>query len=363
MVLTAPLPESAPTARHAAPARRPRLRPTLLVLLLIALLAAAATGTALRLQAAPDPVGTALDRLRAWPSVTVDGYLTGPVEPTHVRATVTADGTARGEGGRSLDARAEFAVGPDGALLRGNRQWWRDQPPGHAEKLADRWVGDTHDAVVAQVAHGRLTPAALSDALADLRDPAGRTSAHVVVDGVPGTAFVNGGTRLVVDGRGAPISLSVHTPASDGPVTFRATDQAWGFVLGVKQAEQADDVAARRATTDASAAVSQDEITRAAAGQVGIAVQADPKGCSRRECGLTVVLTNRSAAATTGLLVLRADGDPVITKRLALPPRTVARVSATIPAAVAFAHPDRRVAIEASFTSGDGGPALRTEEV
>jgi hypothetical protein len=261
MVLTAPLPGPTPIARHAAPARRSRLRPALLVLLLIALVAAAVTGTALRRHAAPDPVGTALDRLRAWPSVTVDGYLTGPVEPTHVVATVTADGAAHGEGGRSLDARAEFTVGPDGPLLRGNRQWWRDQPPGHAEKLADRWVKDPHDAVVAQVAHGRLTPAALSDALAGLRDPAGRTSAHVVVDGLPGTAFVSGGARLVVDGNGAPMALSVHTPApSEGPIALRATDDAaWGFVLGVKRAEPADEVAARRA--DASATVaSQDEI-------------------------------------------------------------------------------------------------------
>ena len=67
--------------------------------------------------------------------------------------------------------------------------------------------------------------------------------------------------------------------------------------------------------------------------------------------------------STPLLLVLRADGRTMISKRLALPPRTAARVSASIPAAVAFAHPDRRVAIEASFTSGDGGPALRTEEV
>ena len=358
MALIAPL----PAARHAAPDRRSLLRPALLLLLLVVLVAAAATGTALRLQAGPDPVATALDRLRAWPSVTVDGYLTGPVEPTHVVATITAGGAARGEGGRTLDARAEFAVGPGGTLLRANRQWWRDQPPGSAEKLADRWVTDAHDVVVDQVARGRLTPAALADTLAGLRDPDGRTSAHVVVDGVPGTAFVSGGTRLVIDAQGAPISLSVHTPASsDGPIAFRAVDDAaWGFVLGVKPA---DDEAVRRTTASVTSGTvpSKDEVLRA--GRVGIAVQADPKGCSRTACGVTVVLTNRSAAATTGLLVLRADGRPVITKPLALPARTVARVSATIPAAVALAHPDRKVAIEASFTSGDGGPALRTEEV
>jgi hypothetical protein len=368
MTLTAPLPGSAPLARHAATVRRPRLRPVLLAVLLV-LVAAAATGTALRLHAGPDPVGTALDRLRAWPSVTVDGYLTGPVEPTHLVATITADGAAHGDARRSLDARAEFAVGAGGPLLRGNRQWWSAEPPAQAAQLADRWVRDAHDAAVAQVAQQRLTPAVLSEELVGLRNPAGRTSAHVVVDGVPGTAFVGGGARLVVDEHGGPISLSVHTPAAGASVAFRATDQdgtdqAWGFALEVKQAEAADDTAARRATADASRTAgtvpTQDEVARqSSAAQVGIAVQADPKGCSRTECGVTVVLTNRSSAPTTGLLVLRADGKPMITKLLDLPARTAARVSVSIPAAVAFAHPNRKVKIEASFATGgvigDGG--------
>jgi hypothetical protein len=87
---------------------------------------------------------------------------------------------------------------------------------------------------------------------------------------------------------------------------------------------------------------------------VDISVVPDPHGCSRTGCGLTVVVANRSSTPTTGLLVVRADGTPVASGPVALGPRTEARVSAFIPAAVAFAHPDRRVRVEASFASGGG---------
>ena len=365
-----------PAARHAAaPVPRRRLAPALLVLVLV--VGTAALAVALNPPGAPSAVETALDRLRAWPSITVDGYLTGPLEPTRVRATITADGAARGVAGRTLNARAEFAAGPDGVLLRGNRQWWRDEPRAHAEELADHWVRDTHDGAVDQVARGRLTPAALSDALASLRDPAGRTSAQVVVDGVPGTSFVRDGVRLVVDRHGAPLALSVGTvsPAglvavqpADGERSAEGPEPAWGLALTVRQADPADEAAARRAVSDASATAapvpSQADVERRTPAEpVGVSVLPDPHGCSRTGCGLTVVVTNRSSTPTTGLLVVRADDIPVASRPLALPPRTEARVSASIPAAVAFAHPDRRVRIEASFTSGgavdDGGHDLR----
>jgi hypothetical protein len=362
------------TGQAAAPGSRRRLAPALLVLVLV--VGTAALAVALNPSGAPGAVDTALDRLRAWPSITVDGYLTGPSEPTRVRATITSDGTARGVAGRTLNAWAEFAAGPDGVLLRGNRQWWRDEPPAHAEELADHWVRNTHDGAVDQVAR-RLTPAALSDALASLRDPAGRTSAQVVVAGVPGTSFVRDGVRLVVDRHGAPLALSVRTESPSGLVAVRPADgeqtvedpePAWGLALTVRQADPADDAATRRAVSDASATAgtvpSQADVERRRPAEpVGISVVPDPQGCSRTDCGLTVVVTNRSSTPTTGLLVVRADGIPVASTQLALAPRTEARVSASIPAAVAFADPDRRVRIEASFASGgavdDNGHGLR----
>jgi hypothetical protein len=341
--------------RHAAPKppTRPRRGPlttAVLTILVLAVGAAATTAALLLRGSAPDPVDSALGQLRQWPSTTVDGYLTGPAEPVRVVATVTGDGAARGTASRSRNARADFVVGPAGTLIRGNAQWWVDGKAGPAAQLADRWIRDPHDGAVDQIAVGRLAPAALADALAALRDPDVRAEAEVVVNGVPGRAFMRDGTRLVVDHDGRPLAMAVRIPSS-----------TWAASITVGQPGPADEDTVRRAAGDVLAEVggqgssgpvpSLDEIRKqGSAGRVNIEVLPDPKGCPPAGCAMHYRLTNASSAAVTGLFTLRVDGHLVVVKTLLLPPRTGSEVSAWIPGPVLTAHPERRLKIEATFT-------------
>lgn len=246
-----PLPGLSPTA---PPSRRRGVALAVAILTLLA--GAAATLVALLPHDEPDPIGPALDRMRAWPSTTVDGYLTGGDGPLRVHATVTADGWATGTVGRSRNAAAEFVVGPDGALLRGNAQWWLETDPGRAA-LADRWIGGAHDGAVDQFARGRLAPAALATALEGLRNPDERTEAEVAVDGVSGRSFVRDGLRLVVGHDGAPLALTAPVTLP-GAVGFRAGPAlggtAWTATLSLAPPAPSDGDTVRRTAADAARA-------------------------------------------------------------------------------------------------------------
>jgi hypothetical protein len=370
-----PLHPPARPGRHAAPQRPPRRLLAVLVPVLVLLVGIGATTTALLLPGvAASRIDAALEQMRRWPSVAVDGHLTGAGEPVRVLATITADGAARGVASRSPGARAEIAVGPGRTLLRGNAHWWR---AGHAELaalLADRWISDPHDGAVDQIASGRLAPAALADALAGLRDPEGRTEADVVDDGVRGTAFARGGVRLVVGDDGRPLALAARIGAPRGTaITFRAgddpaagqpePDHGWTATIRVTRAGATDDDAARRAAGDALAQAAEqspvgrvpslDEIGRSGrAGRVSIDVLPNPDGCPPVGCTMRYRLRNAGETTVVGLFTVRVDGaDLVAARTVALPPGTVSEQSAWIPGRLLTAHPKRRMKIEASFTT------------
>jgi len=362
------VPDSGPVrGRHAAPEPPPRRRGSLttaVLTVLVLAVGAAATAAALLLRgSAPDPVDSALGQLRQWPSTAVDGYLTGPADPVHVVATVTGDGAARGTVSRSRNARADFAVGPSGTLIRGNAQWWVDGKSGPAALLAGRWIRNPHDEAVDQIALGRLAPAALADALADLRDPDARTEAEVAVNDVPGRAFVRAGTRLVIDQDGRPLALTVRIPAS-----------TWTASLTIGQPGPADEDTVRRAAGDVLAKLgrrgssgpvpSLDEIPgRGAAGRVNIEVLPDPKGCPPKGCAMRYRLTNSSPAAVTGRFTVRVDEQLVFVRTLTVPPGTGSEVSAWIPGPILTAHPERRLKIEATFRPyGGAAPEQEARE-
>ena len=371
---TETLPSSCPPARpgrHAAPERRPRRLLALLVPVLVLLVGVGATATALLLPGvAASRIDAALEQMGRWPSVAVDGHLTGAGEPVRVLAMVTADGAARGVASRSGNARAEIAVGPGGTLLRGNAQWWRDGHADRAALLAGQWIRDPHDGAVDQIASGRLAPAALADALASLRDPDGRTEAEVVDDGVHGTAFARGGVRLVVGNDGRPLALAARVGT---PIKFRAgaepaagqpePGRGWTATIRVTRAGAADDDDARRAAGDALAEAAErspggrvpslDELGRSGrAGRVSLDVLPNPDGCPPVGCTMRYRLTNPGETTVVGLFAVRVDGaDLVAARTVTLPPGAVSEQSAWIPGRLLTAHPERRMKIEASFTA------------
>lgn len=352
------VPDTGPVrGRHAAPEPpRPRRGPltTAVLTILVLVVGTASTAAALLLRGSgSDPVDSALVQLRQWPSTTVDGYLTGPAEPVRVVATVTGDGAARGTLSRSRNARSDFVVGPAGTLIRGNAQWWVDGKSGPAALLADQWIRNPHEGAVDLIALGRLAPAALADALDDLRDPDARTEAEVAVNGVPGRAFVRDGSRLVVGQDGLPFDLTIRVPSS-----------TWTAAITVGRPGSADEDAVRRAAKDVLAEVSRqgssgpvpspDETRRpGAAGRVNIEALPDPDGCPPEGCAMRYRVTNASGAAVTGLFTVRVDEHLVAERTLTVPPRSGAEVSAWIPGPAPTAHP-RRLKIEATFRPNGG---------
>jgi hypothetical protein len=350
-----------PAAPLVAP---PRRRGVALVVAVLALLAVAAgTVTALLPGDEPDPIAAGLDRLRAWPSTTVDGYLTGGDGTLRVHATVTADGWTAGTVGRSRSATAEFVTGPGGALLRGNEQWWRETDPARAATGADRWVSGLPDGAVDQFARGRLAPAVLADALTGLRDPADRTEAEVVVDGVPGRSFVRDGLRLVVGHDGAPLALTapVTLPGATA-VGFRAGPAlggvTWTAAVSVAPPAPADGETARRAVADAARSAVPTP-ARTGPGLDGtprpgrITIDAVPLagGCPRTGCTLRYRIANRGSAATAGEFTVRLDGRLVTALPLTLEPGDTADVAARVPAALLAGHPERTLRFQAEFRS------------
>jgi hypothetical protein len=251
------------TGRHAAPAAPRRRLARAVVAFLVLVVGLGATTAALLLSGSVTrQIDGALDRLRQWPAISVDGALTGDGDPVRLVATITADGAARGTLARPGNARAEFVVGPAGALVRGNVQWWLADQPGRAVLLADRWVRDPRDPVVDQVARGRLAPGALAEALAGLRDPAQRTETAGDVGGVPATAFARPGVRLAIDRDGRPLTVATGLgtapatviafrsgPALGGPASDPSGPTAhWTAMLAVNLPDPADVDAVRKAT-------------------------------------------------------------------------------------------------------------------
>ena len=344
-----------------APRRRRGLAPAAAVLALLA--GAAATVVALLPHSDPDPIGPALDRLRTWPSTTVDGYLTGGDGPLRVHATVTSDGWATGTVGRSRNAAADFVAGPNGTLLRGNAQWWIEGDPGRAA-LADRWVGSAHDGAVDQFARGRLAPAALAEALAGLRDPNERTEAEVVVDGTPGRSFVRDGLRLVVDRDGAPLALTAPVAVPGAAVGLRAGPAldgiAWTAAVSVAPPASTDgDTVREAAALAARAAVPIPP--RPAPGldptpqpdRVTIDARPLPGGCPRTGCTLRHRVVNAGPDTATGTFSVRlGDGHLLTSGPLTLEPGHTADVSTRVPAAVLAEHPERTLKFTAEFRPG-----------
>ena len=250
------------THRHAAPVPPipARIRRALTVVVVVVGLAAGVVTLCLP-DSAANRIDAALGRLRDWPSMTVDGTVTSATGPVTVHATITADGVAHGTVERSGDARAEFAVGQGATLLRGNRQWWSDEPPVLVNQLTNRWITDPREDAVGLIASGRLAPAAVADALGVLRDPDGRNEADTVVNGVGGTAFTRAGARLVIsdDGRPLAVDLPRSTAADALPgtaITFRPGPRidapAAGVSIGVATPGPGEDAAARRASPTCS---------------------------------------------------------------------------------------------------------------
>ena len=372
-VLPAPVPPPAAAPPVEAPRRRRGLAAAVAVLAL--LVAAGATVVALLPHDEPDPVGPALDRLRGWPSTTVDGYLTGGDGPLRVHAAVTADGWSTGTVGRSRNAEAEFVAGPGGVLLRGDVQWWRETYPDRAAEAAGRWVGGAPDGAVDQFAGGRLAPAALAAALEGLRNPDERTEAEVVVDGLPGRSFVRDGLRLVVGRDGAPLALTapVTVPgAAQGvrAVGFRAGPGlggiAWTAALSVAPPAPADSEIVRRTAADAARAAVRMPARTApgldpaprpgAADQVTIDDVPLAGGCPRTGCTLRYRLTNRGSDTATGTFTVRLGDDLLTAVPLTLEPGHTADVATRVPAAVLVEHPERTLRVTAEF--GPDGPTL-----
>jgi hypothetical protein len=367
------------THRHAAPVPPipARIRRALTVVVVVVGLAAGVVTLCLP-DSAANRIDAALGRLRDWPSMTVDGTLTNATGPVTVHATITADGVAHGTVERSGDARAEFAVGQGATLLRGNRQWWSDEPPVLVNQLTNRWITDPREDAVGLIASGRLAPAAVADALGVLRDPDGRNEADTVVNGVGGTAFTRAGARLVIsdDGRPLAVDLPRSTAADALPgtaITFRPGPRidapASGVSIGVATPGPGEDDAARRAVTDvlaelratsAASLPSRDDIVRSASEvpPVAIAVAPEP-GCRRSGCSLRVGLTNRGPSAITGLFVLEVSGETVKSGTLTLPARTTTTLTIELPANVLAATGGSSFRTKASFElapGAGGGP-------
>jgi hypothetical protein len=349
------------------------------VLVLVVALAATAVALALPSRATRS-VETALDQLRGWPSITVDGTLSpggGAAEPVHVHATVTADGFATGTLTRPDGARAELAAGPGATLLRGDRRWWQDRSPALVVQLMHRWISGARGGAVDQLGTGRLTPAAVAEALAALRDPDGRTATDTEVDGVPGTSFARDGVRLVVDRDGRPVAVDVPVPGADpgaplgssAPLDPPDSRSAPGSTLSlvVTRPAPGDATTARRAVADVLAELGaarpdqlptldeivQREARAAAAPPVTLEVTTDP-GCRPSRCRLRVTLANTRPTPTSGLFVLEVGGHVVKSEMLALPALRETALTVELPAKVLAAVDSRRFVTRASFDPSVG---------
>lgn len=157
-----------------------------------------------------DLVANAAADLAGWQGVTLDGVVVDRdgVE-TRVTLAVTGDNAAHGELSRDFGAQAEFAAGPDGTMIKGNRQWWLWSRPGYADELADTWFANPTEESTGLVPVELLTPAGIARLLS-----------------APGGSWARTGERRIGDRRGVDLwdgkRLAVVSP--DAPHRLLAID-------------------------------------------------------------------------------------------------------------------------------------------
>jgi hypothetical protein len=267
----------------------------LAVQLLVVVLVVATTATAAALSLRPPTaslIDTALGKLGAWPSVTVDGTLTADAAPVQPQAATAADAAARVSMSRSTDvllrstdARAESATGPGLGLVVDPK----DRPLG------------------VSVANLTCTP------------------------GVTTITYRSAFDRVDPAPAAEPASCAAMSVRLSEPAGQEAARRAAGDVLGTGRAD----------------------VGRGRAGWVCWPHQARrPPRSARRlpaGCVMSVTVTNVGLSVRSGLFTPLANDVPVMAQQLTLLPRMVSRFSTSIPAAVLVAYVNGQPRVSAEF--------------
>ncbi|MFD4855219.1 hypothetical protein [Streptomyces atratus] len=294
----------------------------------------------------------AAEDLRAWHGVTYTGTtVDGDGVVTRMRMTVTRDGTAYGTLSRDFGALAEIAVSPDRTLLRGNRQWWLGDEPSSADSLADTWILNPPRSVTGLVPGGKLTPAALADAVLGPDGARWRQAGTTTVGGHPARVLTNGTQRILVASSfphrllsvGLPVpgssghratpssgTAGVHSVVAHGPprgvvrpLVYRGSGDAVPPAGLSSAVSEADDSEVER-TAAAVRRLGEEEAKPAKLGeritvQPDVTVQLLTPDCGTPTCSTMVTVDNGGPGTVNGRLMVSEEGQSLLDTHISVP--------------------------------------------
>jgi hypothetical protein len=295
-------------------------------LTVVGVLVAVAAGIALVFSVArtnpADLAASAATDAGSWPGARYQGTVAA-LDGGEIRFDLTitpegASGTLTRDGGR---ASAELLSDQNGALVRGNREWWLYHHPTRADDLAGIWVAEPLTETREIDPLLRLSGPALSAYVRGEQPARWQALEQQLVDGRSGIVLFDGARRVVVGSEDTHplLAVDIAPNAQTPPVPVaRPTDEELAAVTG----------AAARVRQEAApktlAQVLQERPS------VGIQLQPDPL-CTAQTCNVTITVTNSGNAPARGRLEVAADGQVVANHPLDVQPGQVATFTATAP--------------------------------
>jgi hypothetical protein len=269
-----------------------------------------------------DLASTAAADAARWPGVHYQGTV-GANDGGEIRVdlTVSPDGAAGTLSRYGGQATAEVMADADGALIRGNREWWLYHHPTRADDLAGVWVAEPATETGEIDRALGMTGEALAAFVRGEEPGQWQALEQQLVEGRSGIVLSDGTRRVVVGGDEAHplIALDLVAGSSTPPVPVTsATEEQLAAVTG----------AAARVRQEA-APKTLDQILQERP-NVGIQLQPDAP-CTAETCNVTITVTNSGTAPARGRLEVTADGNVVATHPLDVPPGQVATFNASAP--------------------------------
>lgn len=269
-------------------------------------------------------VAQAVDGMAGWAGVTYRGTVPagagGPA--TTIELTVTRDGSARGTLTRAAGGRAELLTDRAGALIKGDRAWWRTDLRQHADRLAEVWISEpTLGSTVRMIT--RQTPAELGSRFAGPADEQWTRTGDDDVDGRPVAVLRRHGQQLAVtaDAPHRLVTVEIGGPGAGQPTATLRVEQANpesvagidGAAAGIRAAERPKTL--REAT---------------ARPRLLVTVLPSPP-CTTPTCTVRVAVSNSGTSAASGRLNITADGRLIASHPFSLDPGVTTEFTGSLP--------------------------------